>query len=313
MSNDGEGTYPFPLTREAPEGRGCGERDEEKPYACCGVGAGGSPIEAFVQDPVLPWLDDNVGRGAQILPRNPEEPDGVCDLVIIVGVNTGKEKDGYPFYWDYVEESRLYGASRKVSEDLPFERLTPGPGGSRMIFVHRLAIPQFEFSVVRDRPYYMCSKGFPLMQWAGMPEFGHHPPPPGARPPCAFAGKDLAWLFHETERLERPGMSSMFRVSFGSTSYTGTYPSFPAPCTDYSLCIDDKAYNAAPCKECPQVQKYVGGQFVSAGPAFRDKRMWKPGIFLALPLTHFEFRTKQNDEVVERLNKTGYEAVICDW
>lgn len=271
----------FMTTVEPPDGRGCGEREPDMPYACCGVGPSGSPIESFVQDPVLPWIDETVGRGSQVLPRNPDDPNTLYDLVHIVGVNTSADKDGYPFYWDFVEESRHYGTSRKLSPDMPFEKLTPGPGGSRQVFVHRFAIPQFNFAVVRDRPYYMCRYQFPLAKWIGDDEFGHHRPVDESEP-CAFAGKDLAWLFHDVEDIEQPGMPEQFRVKFGSTMYTGTYTAVPAR-ADYSP------------------------------PTFTHKSMWKPGIFLAVPMSHFEFRDSAPPELQERLNKIGFDAVVLDW
>lgn len=124
-------------------GRGCSFRSELSAYCCCGIGPGGMPIEHYLVDPCIPW-PGKFQRGVKILPRHRDNPNSINDLVIFVGVG----RENYPAVWDYVEETRLFGASRKMPPTLPWEKLTPGQ--SRMVFVHRLAIPRFTFTLNRD-------------------------------------------------------------------------------------------------------------------------------------------------------------------
>lgn len=35
-------------TTQTPNGRGCGDRDEEMPYACCGLSEWGQPVESVI-------------------------------------------------------------------------------------------------------------------------------------------------------------------------------------------------------------------------------------------------------------------------
>lgn len=122
-------------TTEPPDGRGCGERDGGVPYACCGFSEDGTPIEFYVVDPAIPWPGE-FQRGVKILPRNPQDVDSINDLVIFIS------KNDYPSPWDFVEETRRFGASRKLSHNLPFDKLMPGK--SRMVFIHSRAIPSYQ-------------------------------------------------------------------------------------------------------------------------------------------------------------------------
>jgi hypothetical protein len=108
--------------------RGCGERVPGGLYAECGLGSGPNsrPLEYFLVDPpvaVPPGLD--IINKAQVWEH---AASGVSHLVIWVG------ESHYPFVSDYMEEVRMYGASRRIGGDVPIDRLTPGL--SRMILVH---------------------------------------------------------------------------------------------------------------------------------------------------------------------------------
>lgn len=285
-------------TVNPPNGRGCGDRKKGGVYACIGVGAGGSPIEMFVVDPCRPWPDNSFRRGAKLMPRNPADPQGVKDLIVYVG------EKFYRSPWTFVEEARHFGISRRMPQNLPFEQLTPGV--SRMIFMHAKAIPQFEYQVNRNKPYkpwcsWSMSQAAQDGTWPPV-DWGTHPDDQYTR--CTFALRDLAWLVEEPDSLmttaeettllapeEREGEEiavtrtvpvtdfegkPAFKVVYPSFEYIGTYPKLPD---------------------------------VAQG---RPELDWQAGIFLAVPLTHFETKGEAGDWK-EKANRAGYEVAELDW
>ena len=108
--------------------RGCGSRKEGGVYIECGLSPGGSPIENFLFDPPL-----TIGSGIPaewLMPHRAPilfERDGAWHVVIWVG------SDAYPSIWDYIEEVRVAGSSRRVSTTFDFSKLGPF---SRQYFVH---------------------------------------------------------------------------------------------------------------------------------------------------------------------------------
>lgn len=112
------------LTR-GPVSRGCGQRKGGGVYACCGLSEHGLPIEHFLIDPVQN-LAVQCFR-APVLIDDPQTPE-LKHMAIWVGA----EYYGSP--WDYIEETRRLGASRRIPGDFDFSQLTPG--SSRMILIH---------------------------------------------------------------------------------------------------------------------------------------------------------------------------------
>lgn len=197
-------------------GRGCGHRDPGMPYLCMGLSPFGSPIESFVIDPVIPWPGE-FQRGMKILPRNSKDPSSVNDVIVFVG------SDDYKSAWAFVEEARHFGISRKASPTFPFDKLTPGE--SRMVFVHRKAIPQFPYKLDREpRPLYGCKS---FQAWVET----HYDGPPeqhGNSTPCTFALRDLAVLCHPAADVAiGNGEAHHFRIDLPSFHFYGHMPSQP--------------------------------------------------------------------------------------
>ena len=122
--------------------RGCGSRVEGGVYVCADTSPFGKPIYAFLVDPVIEWRGPKVLRSPMII----EDRNGVNHLVLGVGVKF------YPYIPDYVEEARVYGVSKRVPRNFDFSVLTPNR--SRLLLVHRRAIPTFRYEV--ERPW--CPK-----------------------------------------------------------------------------------------------------------------------------------------------------------
>ncbi len=253
-------------TTPPPNGRGCGDRDEESPYVCCGLDKDGTPIEEFIIDPAIPW-PGKFQRGVKILPRNPQDPTGLQDLVIFVG------KQHYPSAWSFIEETRRFGASRKVPPNLPFEKLTPGQ--SRMIFVHSRAIPAFDYELNRPaEPLAGCSQ---YEQWKQSPDTYNGEPPEKHREetPCTYGLRDLSIYLHaDTEPLEDD--PEYYAVIMPSFIYEVKYPLLP-PYRTTTKWLD-----------------------------------WQVGVFLALPLGHIEFVKKPHRQAQERAEKAGFTTVVME-
>lgn len=117
---------PFePLFRAVPVPRGCRDRTPGGLYVESGLGPGGEPIERFLVDPPLPIPD---GLDLVNKPQIVEDPaTGIPHLWLWIGA------EWYPYAPDYIEETRRYGASRKLNPNLDLARLVPG---SRIILAH---------------------------------------------------------------------------------------------------------------------------------------------------------------------------------
>jgi hypothetical protein len=266
------------LTRQPPDGRGCGSRDEEKPYLCTGTSAEGLPIENFLIDPPLPLPPDGWHRGFEIRPRDPKDPDSINDVIIFIG------SEAYPAAWDFVEESRHFGVSRKVSPDFPFEQLSPD---SRMIFAHKQAIPTFAYELVayRQQPAIFCKCHDPNVQtptiglnsvWSTIAS-GWHPRLESEirSTPCTTALQDLAFLAHD-DHGDRPaeyGLPARFTIERPSLNYGGFYPH-----------MDDT-----------------------------EHAEFEAGLFLALPLTHIEFKNKPHEAAQTKAQAAGFRTEVLPW
>lgn len=257
-------------TKPPPNGRGCGDRSEESAYACCGFDnhGTGTPIEFFVVDPAIPW-PGKFQRGVKILPRNLRDSTSVNDLVIFVG------KKFYESPWDFVEEARRFGASRKLPNNLPFDQLTPGE--SRMVFVHSKAVPEFDYESDQERPYYGCScfwsddGNYDQDAWRSAIPGWHYP----EIKPCTHALRDLAFLVH--------GDIELLSDDYGDGFYQVNMPSF--------------SYEA----RCPAHPEEL----------FTDK--WGVGIFMALPLTHIEYCKRSDDKSKANAEAAGFQTMVMEY
>lgn len=109
--------------------RGCGDsRTEGGLYMEVGLSPHGLPLEAFLVDPPIPLESDQLASIPRVGVTLVDGPDGIVHVIDWVG------RDGYPYAPDFLEEGRVHGFSRKVSQHLEVARLTPGK--SMVHFVH---------------------------------------------------------------------------------------------------------------------------------------------------------------------------------
>jgi hypothetical protein len=123
-----------------PVSRGCGDREPGGVYVESGLSSKGRPLEEFLVDPPLPIpegldLINKPQTWQRMLPSSDPalDVDGlpIYDLLIWVGA------EFYPYCVDYLEETRRFGASRRLNPNLDLSLLSKS---SRMILAHPLVI-----------------------------------------------------------------------------------------------------------------------------------------------------------------------------
>jgi hypothetical protein len=108
--------------------RGCGTRVAGGCYVECGTSENGVPIEFWLEDPPLDWAQ--IGKFEWFESHRAPivvEHNGANHLVIWIG------EEFYPNVFDFIEETRVLGASRRIPSGFDFSQIT---AGSRMILVH---------------------------------------------------------------------------------------------------------------------------------------------------------------------------------
>lgn len=228
----------MPISHQSSTGgsRGCGSRVKGGIYLCTGLSEHGSPLEAFLIDPVVPF-DSAPGESFRtpILRENPYMTD-VVDAYVWVG------ESFYPSLVDYVEETRCKGASRRVSPLLDLSKLTPGK--SRMIFIHPKAYTESLMVPTQGCPKNLEKHGTEI--------------------PCI-------------------GAHWHYAAALGST----TDPLGMGVIGDLSYALPEQVEAPADCR---------------------------PGLFLALPITHIEFENDDNPlpQSVVKASDAGFDVVVMD-
>jgi len=106
--------------------RGCGKRQPGGAYLVTAVGERGDPIEKFVVDPprIIDPATYSLSPQGMCLLIQGNKPPGVLDWV---------GENHYPNAADYVEETALFGSSRRIPRTFDFAFLQPG---SKHLLVH---------------------------------------------------------------------------------------------------------------------------------------------------------------------------------
>ncbi len=144
-----------------PVERGCGEREQGGVYAETGLSRYGTPLEHFLIDPPQPLP---VGLDLINKPQLWEDPaTGMTHLLIWIGA------EHYEYTPDYIEETRRFGASRRINPNLELSRLTRE---SRMILAHPRAINTLWEEQI---PPQECQKHIPLHDMLSLHLLGAHP------------------------------------------------------------------------------------------------------------------------------------------
>ena len=186
-----------------PVERGCGEREQGGVYVECGLSPYGSPLEHFLIDPPRP-----LPEGLDIInkPQLWEDPaTGITHLLIWIG------GEHYQFTPDYVEETKRFGASRRLNPNLELSRLTRE---SHMILAHPRAMNTLWEEHVLPQ---VCQKHIPRHDAASL--FILNSDSAQKAGPCLFKLWELVPHEAATEVLELEGESPICLRSVGSTIY----------------------------------------------------------------------------------------------
>lgn len=242
--------------------RGCGRRQDGALYACSGTSSYGRPVEDFIVDPPLPWT---LGPFRGVRPWSKINASGqeVHDMMLWVGA------ENYPFVPDFVEEGRMHGFCKRI----PTGRLD-GEGGavggpaqygkvrpseSRMVLIHPKAIAESSYLVHYE-------SGLSIGRDVGCSACGsgantmrtHLTEHVSGSPSCTFATWDLSALADDTPK--------------------------------HGVDLSDVAWAAI---KTPSVLYRVRRHEESDVPP-----TYAPGIFLALPVTHFEYVRQDGEKSV---------------
>jgi len=246
--------------------RGCGKRQEGGLYACVGTDSSGAgmPLEYFIVDPPVPWQQGPF-RGSQLH----ERPDGIIDLVMWVG------QEHYPYPSDFAEEGRRHGFSKRLSPKQDYSALTPNQ--SRLVLVH----PRVFYGKAADAWKPQSVECHDLHGWnrksgvlehdlqiwpdidrpeeSGLLRDCNHPPKTGGEiTQCTFSLWDLSSQFNEVGH-------EVEDADIGIEPWSGMkFARIVTPSCTYLVARPKR---------------------VASPP----KPNWGAGVFLALPLTHFEF------------------------
>ena len=238
--------------------RGCGKRKDGGLYACCGLSpipGMGTPVEDFIIDPPVPWTDGPF-RGVQF--RHAD--DGV-DMIIWVGA------ENYPTVPDFVEEGRAMGFCKRIPTGTLKSDGTMSKGAtaydeiipyvSRMFLVHPRAIVESAYELqIGDRSDGCVPNPNMYDGHAGGCDPAVHVPNTGS--PCTFATWDLsAAKAHSDAHAIKQSDDQTTVVETPSVKYHVRTP----------VAIDDTPFD----------------------PDANTDVSYSPGIFIALPIGHFEY------------------------
>jgi len=186
-----------------PVERGCGEREQGGVYAECGLSPYGTPLEFFLINPPRP-----LPEGLDIVnkPQLWEDPaTGITHLLIWVGL------EHYQWCADYIEETKRFGASRRINPNLELSRLTRE---SRMILAH----PRVINTLWQEQsPPQECLKHLPRHDVVSLTELATDPAQKAG--PCLFKLWNVIPQEAATEVLELEGESPVCLRKVGSTIY----------------------------------------------------------------------------------------------
>ena len=282
------------------KGRGCGERDPEMPYLCHGLALVGQPVEYFMFDPFIAW-DDVWQRGYFLV----ENSGGVTDVYMWIS------PDHYPTPYDFVAEVKAGGVSRKVDKSFPFHKLTPGV--SQMRFIHKNAIPLFNFEMrgpasandpahcrlhhckwqvpdwmARDFP--AIDPVFPGTAWPVLGvKTGYHPSDGDT---CSYANQTLSYLVHKEQTTEGYELShlpetDLFTVYGPSFSYSAFMPTLG--------------------------ERHEFDHTALMPPWYKKDIMWRPGLFYWTTIEHVEYFAQADEQSQEAAEMAGYQTVVLPW
>jgi hypothetical protein len=266
--------------------RGCGDREPGGVYCECGLSSRGRPLEEFLIDPPLPVPDglDLVNKPQLWQRTHPTgeaaldaEGDLIYDLLIWVG------EEFYAYCSDYIEETRQFGASRRLNPHLDLSLLSRS---SRMILAHPRAR---NTAWQTQRPPEICRKDIP----------GH------ATSTSDIDGEGEDTLLMQLMRLAASGSdteSSPADVPHNGPCLFKVWELIPREAAQTVLELDEFETEdvASGPQNAPLCLRAIGSTVYPYRPTGESADGLVPGIFAALPITGFAFIRFDDGSVNDR-------------
>lgn len=278
-----------------PVARGCGEREPGGVYAESGLSPRGRPLEEFLFDPPLPIPEglDLVNKPqlwmrtlASGEPALDAEEQPIYDLLIWVG------EEHYKYCPDYLEETRRYGASRRLNPNLDLSLLSQS---SRMILAHPHVL---NTRWQEQRPPQTCKKKVP-----------GHDAAITSREEAEDAGdegNERSFPRLLEQRGER-GMELSLQTLSPATPQTGPclfklWELIPreAAQTVIEAADDEAGAERSGAEALPLCLREIGSTIYQYRPTGESADGLAPGLFAALPITGFALIRFQDGTVNEQ-------------
>ncbi len=285
--------HDFPKADPVP--RGCGEREPGGVYAESGLSPRGRPLEEFLFDPPLPIPEglDLINK-PQLWVRSlasgelalDEEEKPIYDLLIWVG------EEHYKYCPDYLEETRRYGASRRLNPNLDLSLLSRS---SRMILAHPHVL---NTRWQEQHPPQNCKKRIPGHDTATV-----HDEEAGDTKDEIGEGLHSHILAQSTES----GTEVLLPAMSPTTPQTGPclfklWELIPreAAQTVIEAADDEARVQHAGGESLPLCLREIGSTIYQYRPTGESADGLTPGLFAALPITGFALIRFQDGSVNER-------------
>ena len=283
----------FPKADPVP--RGCGEREPGGVYAESGLSPYGRPLEEFLFDPPLPIPEglDLVNKPqlwmrtlASGEPALDAEEQPIYDLLIWVG------EEHYKYCCDYLEETRRYGASRRLNPNLDLWLLSRS---SRMILAHPHVL---NTRWQEQRPPQSCKKSMPGhdVPAASLDVVENARDEPGEESISSLALNGAA-----------PGKELIRLVLSPAAPQTGPclfklWELIPreAAQTVIETSDDEAGTQQSGAESLPLCLREIGSTIYQYRPTGESADGLVPGLFAALPITGFALIRFQDGSVNER-------------
>ncbi|MBU1621875.1 MAG: hypothetical protein KKF27_21910 [Gammaproteobacteria bacterium] len=234
---------------------------------CTGLAENGVPVESFVVDPPIAW-DDEFFRGIRLRERH-VEGEVIFDAMMFVGAQN------YAYPPDFVEEVRRLGMSKRVPISSVLQKLQPHK--SRIYLIHNRCIFPDGYKL-----HGVHRSAYPKIE----------------RP--HIRGEHMHGLFRSEE--DEQCTFSLWDIS---SLYSGKNRSIEPLYDEGNLVGDAVKIKLAGISYGVMKPEEIGGQKVhetGLGPMM----VFTPGIFMAIPFTHFEYVNKEEKSIPNKVaNKLG--------
>ncbi len=297
--------FDFDFPKADPVPRGCGEREPGGVYAESGLSPRGRPLEEFLFDPPLPIPEglDLINKPQlwqRMLPSGEPALDEndlpIFDLLIWVGA------EHYKYCPDYLEETRRYGASRRLNPNLDLAQLSRS---SHMILAHPHVL---NTAWQEQRPPLTCQKRVPGHDHPATTQYDE------TKDARSEAGKGTN--IHLLEQNAESNSEPLHLAVAPETPQTGPclfklWELIPREAAQTVIEASEAGEQHPGAGALPLCLREIGSTIYQYRPTGESADGLVPGLFAALPLTGFALIRDNDGSVNERAREkilAGLEA-----